>query len=90
MLHCTQAQAGRTLPSARKLLDEGYYVDHPYGPIDYHPYGPLYYSFPFDEASTSYCTKTLCILHGMERNIPFFALLARLFTWFLLDAFQTA
>lgn len=48
------AQAGRTLPSARKLLDEGYYVDHHYGPLDYHEYGPLYYSFPFDEAKVAY------------------------------------
>lgn len=48
------AQAGRTLPSARKLLDEGYYIDGHYGPIDYHEYGPLYYSFPFDEAKVAY------------------------------------
>lgn len=48
------AQAGRTVPSARKLLDETYYMDGHYGPYDYHDYGPLHYYYPFDHAKAAY------------------------------------
>lgn len=48
------AHAGRTMPSARKLLDEGYYMDHHYGDYGYHDYGPFHYYYPFDHAKAAY------------------------------------